>query len=73
MFLKHNLGKDLDQYIYIYILTTLPVYIYIYIYIGRVVSMFGDFVSVFLDKKQEQLFIWELGDKCLVSTIMDKN
>jgi hypothetical protein len=35
--------------------------------------MFGNFVSVFLDKKQEQIFIWNLGQKCLVSAIMDKN
>jgi hypothetical protein len=35
--------------------------------------MFGNFVGVFLDKKQEQFFIWTLGDKCLVSAIMDRN
>jgi hypothetical protein len=34
--------------------------------------MFGNFVSMFLDKKQE-FFIWKLGEKCLVSAIMDKN
>jgi hypothetical protein len=31
------------------------------------------FRIVFLDKKQEQFFIWKLGEKCLVSAIMDKN
>jgi hypothetical protein len=41
--------------------------------IQGVVSMFGNFVSVFLDKKQEQLFIWKSDEKCLVSAIMDKN
>jgi hypothetical protein len=35
--------------------------------------MLGNFVSGFLDKKQEQFFIWKLGEKCLVSAIMDKN
>jgi hypothetical protein len=35
--------------------------------------MFGNFVSVFLDKKQEQFFIWKLGEKCVVSATMDKN
>jgi hypothetical protein len=35
--------------------------------------MFGNFVTVFLDKKQEQFFILKLGEKCLVSAIMDKN
>jgi hypothetical protein len=35
--------------------------------------MFGNFVSVFLDKEQEQFFIWKLGEKCLVSAIMEKN
>jgi hypothetical protein len=35
--------------------------------------MFGNFVSVFLDKKQEQSSMWKLGEKCLVSALMDKN
>jgi hypothetical protein len=35
--------------------------------------MFGNSVSVFLDKKKEHFFIWKLGEKCLVSAIMDKN
>jgi hypothetical protein len=35
--------------------------------------MFGKFVSVFLDKKQEQFFIWKLSEKCSVSAVMDKN
>jgi hypothetical protein len=35
--------------------------------------MFGNLVSVFLDKRQEQFFIWKLGEKSLVSVIMDKN
>jgi hypothetical protein len=35
--------------------------------------MFGNSVSVFLDKKQEQFFIPKLGEKYLVSAIMDKN
>jgi hypothetical protein len=35
--------------------------------------MFANFVSVFLDKKQEKFFIWKLGQKFLVSAIMDKN
>jgi hypothetical protein len=35
--------------------------------------MFGNFVSVFLDEKQEQFFIWKLGKKCLVSAIINKN
>jgi hypothetical protein len=35
--------------------------------------MFGNFVSLFPDKKQEQFFILKLGEKCLVSATMDKN